>query len=53
MPSVTKIQQLIEDAWKKGFDLMGAQQFGGHLKDTAKWIGASDVCAMFSSLRIK
>lgn len=53
IPSITKIQQLIENAWNNGFDLPGKQQLGGSIKNTAKWIGASDVCAMFSSLRIR
>lgn len=53
MPSITKIQQLIENAWAKGFDLIGRDQLNGVLKNTAKWIGASDICAMFSSLRIR
>jgi hypothetical protein len=53
MPSVTKIQQLIETAWQNGFDLIGKSQLGGVLKNTSKWIGASDVAAMFSFLKIK
>jgi zinc finger-containing ubiquitin peptidase 1 len=53
MPSITKLQQLIENAWNNGFDLAGKQQLGGSIKNTAKWIGASDICAMFSCLRIK
>lgn len=53
MPSVTKIQQLIENAWQNGFDVMGKSQLGGSLKNTSKWIGATDVCAMFSYLKIK
>ena len=53
MPSIRKIQQLIEKSWEMGFDLEGKNQFGGVLAGTARWIGASDVCSMFSSLRIK
>ena len=53
MPSIRKIQQLIEKSWDLGFDLQGKSQFGGVLAGTARWIGASDVCSMFSSLRIK
>ncbi len=53
IPSITKIQSLIESAWSKGFDLEGKDQLGGTLTGSAKWIGATDVCAMFSSLRIK
>lgn len=53
MPSITKLQKLIENAWNNGFDVAGKAQLGGSLEATSKWIGASDVCAMFSSLRIK
>ncbi len=53
MPSITKIQSLIENAWKSGFDLDGQSQLGGLLVGTSKWIGASDICAMFSCLRIR
>lgn len=53
MPSITKIQQMIENAWNSGFDLDGKTQLGGSLRNTAKWIGASDVCAMFSFLRVR
>lgn len=53
MPSVSKIQQLIENAWRLGFDLMGQAQLGGVLYKTAKWIGASDVAAMLLSLHIR
>jgi hypothetical protein len=53
MPSITKIQELIESAWAKGFDVMGKAQLGGKLKYTSKWIGATDLAAMFFSLRIR
>lgn len=53
MPSITKIQSLIENAWSKGFDLEGKAQLNGTLVNTTKWIGATEVCAMLSFLRIK
>ena len=53
MPSVYKLQKLIENAWELGFDAIGREQFGGNLVDTVKWIGASDIAALFSSLKIK
>ncbi|CAF0758124.1 unnamed protein product [Brachionus calyciflorus] len=48
-----KIQQIIEKAWAHDFDIMGKNQLGGVLYNTTKWIGASDVAAMFSFLGIK
>jgi hypothetical protein len=53
IPSISKIQSLIENAWIKGFDLEGKSQLGGNLLNTTKWIGASDIAAMFYSLKIK
>ena len=53
MPSVAKLQSLIEKAWELGFDVIGKDQFNGSLVNTVKWIGASDIAALFSSLRIK
>lgn len=53
IPSITKIQSLIENAWSKGFDVEGRAQLGGKIVNTTKWIGATEVCAMLSSLRIK
>ncbi|KAL8573581.1 hypothetical protein ACOMHN_047851 [Nucella lapillus] len=53
VPSILKLQQLIEAAWQKGFDPQGCQQLGGALVNTRKWIGATEIVAMLSSLRIK
>lgn len=53
MPSITKIQSLIEQAWNCGLDIEGKAQLSGSLVNTAKWIGATEVCAMFASVRIK
>jgi hypothetical protein len=53
IPSIYKIQDLIESAWSKGFDLMGKEQLNGCLKNTSKWIGSSDIAAMFLSLRVR
>ena len=53
MPSITKIQELIENTWSNGFDLQDKTQLGGCLKGAAKWIGASDVCTMLSALRLR
>jgi hypothetical protein len=53
MPSINKLQQLIEQAWKNGFDPLGRDQFGGTILNTTKWIGSTDVAALFFSLKIK
>ncbi|XP_074650837.1 zinc finger-containing ubiquitin peptidase 1-like [Tubulanus polymorphus] len=53
IPSIPKIQRLIEAAWQKGFDLQGCEQLGGKVVDTNKWIGATEVVATLASLKIK
>ena len=53
IPSIPKIQRLIEIAWQKGFDHQGSQQLGGKVTDTTKWIGATEIVATLSSLKIK
>eukprot|EP00057_Strongylocentrotus_purpuratus_P001957 XP_003723558.1 PREDICTED: zinc finger with UFM1-specific peptidase domain protein [Strongylocentrotus purpuratus] len=53
IPSIPRIQLLIEDAWSKGFDAQGRDQLKGKVHNTRKWIGATEVVAMFSALRIK
>ncbi|CAH1799125.1 unnamed protein product [Owenia fusiformis] len=53
IPSIPKIQRLIEAAWIKGFDVQGAGQLGNQLVNTKKWIGATEIVATLSSLKIK
>lgn len=42
IPGVLKIQDMIENAWDKGFHSLGYQQTGG-VKNTRKWIGTPEV----------
>lgn len=51
--SIKKLQQLIEHAWQSGFDKQGAEQLGWKLVDTKKWIGATEIVALLSSLKLK
>ena len=53
IPSIPKIQTLLEAAWKKGFDLAGCDQLGGQVVNTAKWIGATEIVATLASLKVK
>ncbi|XP_072178262.1 uncharacterized protein [Diadema setosum] len=53
IPSIPRIQLLIEDAWSKGFDVQGRGQLQGKVHNTRKWIGATEVVAMLSALRIR
>lgn len=47
------IQRLIENAWRKGFDLAGMEQLGQKLVNTRKWIGATEIAAVLHSLRVR
>ncbi|XP_039287859.1 zinc finger-containing ubiquitin peptidase 1 isoform X1 [Nilaparvata lugens] len=53
MPSISRLQQHIEWAWRQGFDLQGCDQLGGQLYNTRKWIGATELVTVLSSLRIR
>lgn len=53
IPSISKLQKMIEWAWVQGFDTQGAEQLGGKLVNTRKWIGPTEVVILLSSLRIK
>lgn len=53
VPSISRLQSLIEAAWAQGFDLQGSEQLGCKLYNTRKWIGATEVVTLLSSLRIR
>jgi hypothetical protein len=53
MPSVYRLQQLIEESWSAGFDPIGSMQLGGRLVKTRKWIGATEVVAVLSYLHVR
>lgn len=53
MLSITRLQNLIEQAWAAGFDTMGSKQLDGALVNTRKWIGATEVVALLSFFKIR
>uniref|UniRef100_A0A8C6CTC8 Zinc finger-containing ubiquitin peptidase 1 n=1 Tax=Moschus moschiferus TaxID=68415 RepID=A0A8C6CTC8_MOSMO len=53
VPCIPKIQSMIEDAWKEGFDPQGASQLNNRLQGTKAWIGACEIYTLLTSLRIK
>lgn len=53
IPSIPKIQQLIEAAWAKGFDQQGREQLGNKVTNTTKWIGATEIAATLYSLKVR
>ncbi|WOO79237.1 Ubiquitin carboxyl-terminal hydrolase ZUFSP [Vanrija pseudolonga] len=52
-PGVRAIQSWIEDAWRAGYDPEGRFQLQDKLLGTRKWIGTSDLYAMFSARGVR
>ena len=48
-PGVRRVQGWIEEAWAEGFDSEGSEQLRGKALGTKKWIGTTDLYAMFTS----
>nr|XP_033792594.1 zinc finger-containing ubiquitin peptidase 1 isoform X2 [Geotrypetes seraphini] len=53
VPCIPKIQSMIEDAWKEGFDPRGASHFNGRLQGTKAWIGACEIYTLLTCLKLK
>uniref|UniRef100_A0A914XHQ7 Zinc finger-containing ubiquitin peptidase 1 n=1 Tax=Plectus sambesii TaxID=2011161 RepID=A0A914XHQ7_9BILA len=53
IPSIHCMQNMIERAWAAGFDRRGAQQLGGKLVNTRKWIGATEIATLLHFHRIR
>ncbi|XP_056141711.1 zinc finger-containing ubiquitin peptidase 1 isoform X2 [Lampris incognitus] len=53
IPSIPKVQCMIEEAWKEGLDPQGACHFNQRLQGTRAWIGATEIYALLISLGIR
>uniref|UniRef100_A0A8D8GYD5 Zinc finger-containing ubiquitin peptidase 1 n=1 Tax=Culex pipiens TaxID=7175 RepID=A0A8D8GYD5_CULPI len=53
MPSISRLQRMVEAAWAQGFDVQGSEQLGCKLYNTRKWIGATEIVTVLSWLRIR
>ncbi|GKZ27971.1 hypothetical protein AbraCBS73388_007822, partial [Aspergillus brasiliensis] len=51
LPTIFQLQDMIEDAWDKGFNSVGRIETGG-IRGTRKYIGTPEAQALFSSLGI-
>jgi len=51
-PGVRRMQGWIEQAWGNGFDRVGRGELKGKVLGTRKWIGTSELWAMFRSKNI-
>ncbi|KAF7644826.1 hypothetical protein LDENG_00215170 [Lucifuga dentata] len=52
VPSIPRVQSMIETAWKEGLDPQGALHFNRRLQGTRAWIGATEIYAVLTSLGI-
>ncbi|PWY85661.1 DUF1671-domain-containing protein [Aspergillus sclerotioniger CBS 115572] len=52
LPTIFQLQDMIENAWDKGFNSVGRVETGG-IRGTRKYIGTPEAQALFSSLRIQ
>ena len=52
VPSIPRLQQVIEEAWRAGFDRAGCEQLGGRLVNLRKWIGATEIATFLSFCHI-
>ncbi|TRY55131.1 hypothetical protein DNTS_033240 [Danionella cerebrum] len=53
IPSIPRVQALIEEAWAQGADPHGASHFNKRLQGTRAWIGATEIYTVFTSLCVK
>jgi len=49
-PGIGELQTVLERAWHRGFDPAGAAQLDHEIKNTEKWIGATEVTTILRSL---
>ncbi|KAG1948055.1 zinc finger-containing ubiquitin peptidase [Pimephales promelas] len=53
VPSIPRVQAMIEEAWAQGADPQGASHFKNRLQGTRAWIGATEIYAVLTSLSVK
>ncbi|KAG0607497.1 hypothetical protein M758_8G033200 [Ceratodon purpureus] len=53
VPDIPAMQQWLEIAWLKGFDVLGADYFDWKITGTHKWIGTTECAALLRSFGIR
>lgn len=53
IPSIPRVQALIEAAWAEGIDPQGASHFNGKLQGTRAWIGATEIYSVLTAHRVR
>ncbi|KAJ2711262.1 hypothetical protein H4R19_003336 [Coemansia spiralis] len=52
-PSIGELQQMLELAWRDGYDPDGAAQLGHRVLGTHKWIGATEIYCILAHLGVQ
>ncbi|XP_055020239.1 zinc finger-containing ubiquitin peptidase 1 isoform X2 [Boleophthalmus pectinirostris] len=53
VPSIPRVQGLIQEAWGEGLDPRGASHFNNRLQGTRAWIGATEIYSLLTSLHVR
>lgn len=53
VPDIPAMQQWLEIAWLKGFDVLGADYFDWKITGTHKWIGTTECAALLRSFGVR
>ncbi|KAJ1820678.1 hypothetical protein LPJ56_001300 [Coemansia sp. RSA 2599] len=53
VPSVRRLQEMLETAWSEGYDEDGAQQLGHRVLGTRKWIGTTEIYCILAHLGVR
>lgn len=53
IPNIFAMQQWLEIAWAKGFDVAGADYFDWKISGTEKWIGTTECAALLRSFGVR
>ena len=53
VPTVPRLQEMLDRAWKDGYDPQGAKDLGYKVRDTKTWIGATEAAVLFRSFGVK
>ena len=53
VPTVPRLQELLDEAWRAGYDPVGARDLGFKVRDTRTWIGATETAVLLRSCGVK
>ena len=53
IPTVPRLQELLDGAWRAGYDRQGAKELGHQVRETRKWIGATEAAVLFRSFGVR